>query len=128
VRALEIVMTTGKPVPAAPTTQKTYLDLEIKWIGINPPSDKLEKKIQKRLIERLKNGMLKEVQALRKNGLSWKRLESFGLEYKFCALYLQNKLSREEMEQQLFTAIRQYAKRQMTWWKRNKNIEWTPTP
>ena len=57
-------------------------------------------------------------------GISWKRLESFGLEYKFCVMFLQNKITREELREQLYRAIRQYAKRQMTWWKRNKEIVW----
>ena len=87
----------------------------------------LEKKINKRLQERLnpklKVNIISEVKNLRKE-LSWKRLESFGLEYKFGALFLQNKITREELDEQLFRAIRQYAKRQLTWWKRNKNIRW----
>ena len=93
-------------------------------MGLNPGKEILEQNISKRLNDRLKAGMLKEIKALRKQGLSWKRLESFGLEYKYCALYLQNKITKKELEDQLFTAIRQYAKRQMTWWKRNKEIKW----
>jgi tRNA dimethylallyltransferase len=92
----------------------------------------LEKKFAKRLEERLRpsegQGMLDEVKNLHAPksgvGLSWKRLESFGLEYKFCALHLQKKITREELEQQLYRAIRQYAKRQLTWFKRNKDIKW----
>ncbi len=124
VRALEIVMSTGKPVPKANQNPEVYGNFTVEWIGLNPGMEVLEKKIKKRLHERFKQGMIKEVAALRKSGLSWKRLEAFGLEYKFCALYLQNKINKEELETQLFTAIRQYAKRQMTWFKRNKNIRW----
>ncbi len=124
VRALEIVMTTGKSVPKSAANKIFFRDIVIEWVGLNPGMEVLEKKIRKRLKARLKQGLLKEVAALKKNGLSWKRLESFGLEYKFCALHLQGKISREEMESLLFTAIRQYAKRQMTWWKRNKEIKW----
>ena len=72
--------------------------------------------------------MIKEVENLHKNGVSWKRLESFGLEYRFVANYLQNKLSREEMIEKLEIAIWQYAKRQLTWFKRDKEIKWvTPS-
>lgn len=123
-RALEIVMSTGKPIPKTEQNPEVYGNFEVEWIGLNPGMDFLEKKIKKRLTERFKQGMIKEVEALRKNGLSWKRLEAFGLEYKFCALYLQDKITKDELETQLFTAIRQYAKRQMTWFKRNKNIRW----
>ena len=72
--------------------------------------------------------MLNEVKTLHKNGLSWKKLESFGLEYKYCALYLQNKISKQEMEQNILLASRQYAKRQLTWWKRNPEIIWSESP
>ncbi|HEX3099899.1 MAG TPA: tRNA (adenosine(37)-N6)-dimethylallyltransferase MiaA [Patescibacteria group bacterium] len=127
VRALEIVMSTGKPVPKSGDKLKIYQNfdkLQIKWIGLNPGMAVLEKKIKRRLQARFKEGMLQEVETLHKNGLSWKKLESFGLEYKFCALYLQKKISKTEMELLLYTAIRQYSKRQMTWWKRNPNIKW----
>lgn len=120
IRALEIVMSTGKPVPKLKQSS-TY---SIEWIGLNPGKEKLEKNIQKRLKARLKQGMLIEVKKLHASGLSWKRLQDFGLEYKYCALFLQDKLPRQEMEDQLFTAIKKFTKRQMTWWKRNKDIKW----
>lgn len=134
VRALEIVMTTGKPVPKLQTDASAIYksEFDVTWIGLNPDLNNegmpfLEKKINKRLQERLnpklKVNIISEVKNLRKE-LSWKRLESFGLEYKFGALFLQNKITREELDEQLFRAIRQYAKRQLTWWKRNKNIRW----
>lgn len=122
IRALEIVMSTGKPVPKLSEPAETQF--EVLWVGLNPDSETLELKIKKRLGERLKQGMVKEVEKLHKAGLTWKKLESFGLEYKYCALFLQDKLTKEEMVSQLAIAIRQYAKRQMTWWKRNKNIRW----
>ncbi len=124
VRALEIVMSSGKPVPKTDQNPEVYGNFDVEWVGLNPGMEVLEKKIKKRLGERFKQGMLKEVADLRKSGVSWKRLEAFGLEYKFCALRLQSKITKEELETQLFTAIRQYAKRQMTWFKRNKNIRW----
>jgi len=58
------------------------------------------------------------VENLRAKGLSWKRLEEFGLEYKFISLYLQGKLQYEEMVEKLNQAIYQFAKRQLTWFKR----------
>ncbi len=124
IRALEIIMTTGQAVPKV-TTKSPYNPI---WIGVNPGIKKLETNIQKRLQARLKQGMIKEVSNLHKQGLSWKKLESLGLEYKFCALYLQQKLSKTDMELLLYRAIRQYAKRQLTWWKRNEAIQWSETP
>lgn len=124
VRALEIVMSSGKPVPKTDQNPEVYGNFDVEWVGLNPGMEVLEKKIKKRLGERFKQGMLKEVADLRKSGVSWKRLEAFGLEYKFCALHLQGEITKKDLEAQLFTAIRQYAKRQMTWFKRNKNIRW----
>lgn len=135
-RALEIVLTTGQPIPEQ-TNQSYYKNLRVLWLGLNPDMKVLEKNIAKRLKARLKIGMLKEVKNLHSpikkpsvkytRGLSWKKLESFGLEYKYCALYLENKISEQELEQSIQIASRQYAKRQLTWWKRNKEIVWTTT-
>ena len=99
-------------------------NFNVLWIGINPPRPVLISKIKTRLKQRLKTGMINEVAGLHRQGLSWKRLESFGLEYKFVSLHLQKKLTYDEMFEQLFIAIKQYSKRQMTWWKRNKDIKW----
>jgi len=120
IRALEIVMSTGKAVPKI-TQQESHNTI---WVGINPGQEKLHKKIARRLQSRLKSGMVREVKKLRRSGLSWKKLEALGLEYKFIALQLQGKLSAADAQLQLATAIKQYAKRQMTWWKRNKDINW----
>jgi tRNA dimethylallyltransferase len=99
-------------------------DYETLWLGIKTEQPALYKKIDKRLKQRLKAGMIKEIEQLHKNGLSWKRLESFGLEYKYVSLYLQKKLPYDEMLTQLSFAIKHYSKRQLTWWKRNKDIKW----
>ena len=66
-------------------------------------------------------GILRETKKLSK-----KRAHELGLEYRYASLYLQKKLSKKEFIEQLYTAIRQYAKRQMTWFKRNKEIKWFP--
>lgn len=124
IRALEIVLTTGKPVPK-PKNKPAY---EAIWLGIKPNQDVLHEKIEKRLKQRLKQGLVEEVEELHQNGLSWKRLEEFGLEYKFTSLYLQGEISQEEMFDQLFSSIKQYAKRQLTWWKRNSEIHWSSNP
>ena len=59
-----------------------------------------------------------------KKGLSWKRLESLGLEYRYVALFLQKKITKKEMFEQLQSEIWHYAKRQMTWFQRDKSIVW----
>jgi len=120
IRALEIVMSTGKPVPH----QQQTSPYDVRWIGLKPADETLHKKIAVRLKQRIKEGMIDEVKHLHQNGISWKRLESFGLEYKYCALFLQGKLNKEQLFDELLSAIKKYSKRQMTWWKRNPNIVW----
>jgi tRNA dimethylallyltransferase len=61
--------------------------------------------------------MIDEIRGLLERGVPAERLLAYGLEYKFVTLYLQGVLSYEEMRTQLATAIHQFAKRQMTWWR-----------
>ncbi len=96
-------------------------------IGVKISQNELDKKIYKRLLSRVKNGMIREVENLHKRGLSWKRMESLGLEYRFISRYLRGRLSKSEMISKLFTEIRRYSKRQMTWFKRDKSILWLKT-
>ena len=84
----------------------------------------LEQRIKKRLKNRLKQGMIEEVKNLHKKGVSFQRLEDFGLEYRYIAYYLQDKIKKEEAIEKLQKEIEKYAKRQMTWFKRDKRINW----
>ena len=75
-------------------------------------------RIEKRLDERFASGMLDEARHLHdEKGVSWERLEFFGLEYRYMALHLQGKLSFQEMRDQLLIRIRQFAKRQDSWFR-----------
>jgi len=114
VRALEIAHALGT-VPELEHKQPTY---DIQWHYRDLPDDELKEKIHARLIRRLEDGMINEVAKLHEDGLSWDRLESFGLEYKFVALYLQEKFLKADMIDQLERAIWQYVKRQRTWFKK----------
>ena len=121
IRALEIVIKTKKPVPLL---KKEPPKFDVLIIGIKKPQEKLKELISKRLKKRLKQGMIAEVKKLKKSGLSWKRLEEFGLEYRFVAQYLQEKLTREQMIEKLQKEIEHFAKRQITWFKKDKRIHW----
>ena len=88
------------------------------FIGIKLPQEELKKKIKKRLIERIKQGMIKEVKKLKEKGVSWKRLYDFGLEYRWVSLYLRKKITEKEMIEKLYSEICKYAKRQMVWFKK----------
>jgi tRNA dimethylallyltransferase len=120
VRALEIVSATGKAIPKM-AHESPY---QILWLGIKTDPAELQKKINRRLAQRVKNGMFHEIKTLHKQAISWQKLWNFGLEYRYGSLYCQNKLSKQEALEQLATAIYQYSKRQLTWWKRNKDINW----
>jgi tRNA dimethylallyltransferase len=119
VRAIEIAKALGK-VPKLKTSSK----YEVLQIGLILPDEKLKENIHKRLISRMKKGMVKEVEKLHSQGLSWKRLESLGLEYKNLALYLQNKIIKPELLEKIETESWQFAKRQMRWFKRDERIKW----
>lgn len=119
IRAIEIAKSLGS-VPKIETSKK----FEVLKIGLILPEDILKKKIYIRIINRIKKGMIKEIKNLHENGLSWKRLYNFGLEYRYISLYLQNKLKKDEMIEKLNTETWHFAKRQKTWFKRDKNIIW----
>ncbi len=119
IRALEI--SAGKPVASLPPTPFPY---PVIWLGLKPDMKQLREKIQRRLDERLAHGMVDEVRTLHAQGLSYARMESLGLEYRYLALFLQGKITEADMRTQLEQKIWQYAKRQMTYWKRNSQIRW----
>lgn len=119
IRAIEIIKTLGK-VPKLKTNPK-YTTLQI---GLRLSEKTLKEKIHKRLFARIKKGMVVEIKKLHLQKLSWKRIESFGLEYRLIALYLQNKISKKEMLSKLETEIWHFAKKQMRWFKKDKEIKW----
>ncbi|MGB2580183.1 MAG: tRNA (adenosine(37)-N6)-dimethylallyltransferase MiaA [Minisyncoccia bacterium] len=120
IRAIEIATTLGR-VPKSTLPRERYNTL---YIGLTLPKEKLAERIQARLLARMRCGMVAEAKNLHEQGLSWKRMESLGLEYRFLAQFLQNKITKIEMLRDLEIAIRQYSKRQLVWFKRNKNIIW----
>jgi len=122
IRAIEIAIALGKVPPIG--EEPKYIAHKI---GINPPQELLHRRIHARLLKRMKRGMRLEVKRLHNIGVSWERLEAFGLEYRRLAEYLQKKITKEAAVELLERDIVQYAKRQMTWWKRDKEIHWYET-
>lgn len=120
IRALEIVEQTKKPVPFL---KKEPLKYPVLALGIKKDKEELKKLIKKRLLIRLDQGMVKEVKKLRQQGISWKKLEDFGLEYRFISLYLQRKISYNEMINRIQKESEHYAKRQITWFTRQKFVQ-----
>jgi len=127
IRYLEIIESGGgfeaksQPISSSPYN---FLVLGISW-----PDEVLKQRIKQRLVDRLENqGLIDEVRRLHQEGVSWRRLINFGLEYKFVAYYLRGKISKEQLLEQLNTAIYRFAKRQKTWFRRwerqGKGIVW----
>lgn len=121
VRAIELAECFGN----VPTAKKKKVRYEFLKIGLELPREELRARIKFRIETRLEFGMIEESQMLLRQGkLTHERMHSLGLEYRYISLYLQNKLTLEEFKEQLFYAIWHYARRQMTWFKREKDIQW----
>lgn len=120
IRALEIVQAIGE-VPSVDARQMSY---DTEWIGIARDEDTLRRRIRSRLLARMKAGMVAEAKRLHARGLSYKRMEELGLEYRYLARYLRGALTRKAMLTELENEIWHYAKRQMTYWRRNHAVAW----
>jgi len=105
-------------------------DISSFTIGIQPERKTVKEKIADRLTFRLKNGMIEEVERLVASGITFEKLHFFGLEYRYIGMYLQRQLSYNDMVQKLRSAINQFSKRQMTWFRKMEKegviIHWLP--
>lgn len=125
IRYLEIIQQSPSHQPK--TDPAEQLDALI--IGLDYPLDILEQRIRSRLVQRLEQeDMIGEVYELHKSGVAWPWLDNLGLEYRYISRYLREQLDYDTMVEQLAIAIRQFAKRQKTWFKRwekqGKKIHW----
>ena len=120
IRAIEILTELGS-IP--PLDKKNLYD--VLYVGLDASDDVLKDKIKKRIDRRLKQGMLEESEQLLQQGdLTHERMRKLGLEYAYISKYIQKEITLEQFKEQLFYAIWHYAKRQRTWFRRNKNIHW----
>lgn len=96
--------------------------------GLKTDRPKLHKRIEKRLDHRLKNGLIEEVEKLRHSGIGHDKLQYYGLEYKYVSTYLNGKMQKNDMRNHLLKAIKQFAKRQESWFRRmekkGEKIHW----
>ena len=110
---------------------RSFDPIDYKIFGVNIDRNLRRKKISKRLNDRLNNGMIEEAERLVAAGLSHEQMAFYGLEYKWLSLYLLKEINRKELHDGLNTAIHQFSKRQMTWFRRmEKNgfkIKWINT-
>lgn len=107
---------------AVPSKQARYDSLRL---GVSWERDVLAKRIDERIRMRLEQGMIEEVQGLLDSGVSRDFLLGLGLEYRYITQYLIGEIpDRDDMLAQLAHAIKKFAKRQMTWFRRNPDIIW----
>lgn len=128
IRALEIAIWEE----THPVRKTGFLPKNTRYIGISVSREERNARIDRRLKERLDAGLVEEVRGLLDGGLTPEDLIYYGLEYKYVTLYLTGSLAYEEMVSRLQTAIHQFAKRQMTWFRgmerKGIKIEWiTPS-
>ncbi len=123
IRAIEIEKGTSKSKPGN-VKDNTKPNYEVLYIGLDASDEILKTRIDARLIKRIKQGMIEEAKQLHEGGLSYKKMFSFGLEYRYLSLYLQKRITKEELVAKLNNEIWHYVKRQRVWFKRNKNIIW----
>jgi len=119
IRSIEIARALGR----SPLNHQRH-KYDVLWIGLAAVPEQQRARINARLRERLKQGMLAEAKLLHKDGLSYKRMHELGLEYRSLARLLQHKINRKELEAELQLAIWHFARRQMTYWRRNHEIAW----
>ena len=103
---------------------KPRQEFNVLWIGIAPNDSELRARIHTRLKRRIRVGMVREAQKLHKGGLSYRRMRELGLEYRSLARLLSKEIDTKEMQQELESDIWRYARKQIGYWKRNKDIHW----
>lgn len=101
-----------------PYEEKDFPQLRPLIVGVEVSREVRRERITRRLHERLEQGMVEEVRQLLDSGVAPEDLIYYGLEYKYLTLYLTGKLSYDAMVEQLNVAIHQFAKRQMTWFRK----------
>ena len=120
IRAIEIATALGHVPPQEAAPQYDALQ-----VGLDIANNALEERVSARVAERLARGWVAEVAQLHKAGVSWERLREFGLGYRCVADFLEKGgADDDKLHECIATSERQYAKRQRTWFKRDKRIQW----
>lgn len=131
IRALEVGLLNSRPLSEY---KKKKPEFQYLILGIDLPRQELYKRIDQRVNKRIKQEMIKEVENLLKMGVAYDRLQNFGLEYRYISQFLAEtkneklKTKKEEkkqaMIQKLKFKIHAFARRQLTWWRKNPEIHW----
>jgi tRNA dimethylallyltransferase len=122
-RALEVCLVTGKPFSEQRGMNNALYNPLL--LGIQWPRDVLYRRIDTRIDERMKQGLVQEVETLLANGLGHERLEAMGLEYRFVSRWLRGEFTNEaDMIQRLKYATHGFVRRQLTWFRKDQRILW----
>ncbi len=124
IRAIEIEDYYSK----CPVEERDFPNIKCLTVGLMVEREVRRERISRRLLARLQEGLIEEVEGLMASGITPEQLIYYGLEYKYVTLYLTGAMTRDEMINALETAIHQFAKRQMTWFRgmerRGVEIKW----
>ena len=125
IRYIEIVRSTGLPLAKARGIKDEEFDIE--WIGLNFPREELYDRINKRVDLMIEQGLIDETKGLlKKYGRISNIVDTIG--YKEIISYLDGELTLDEAKDKLKQNTRNYAKRQLTWFRKNENIKWNCYP
>jgi tRNA dimethylallyltransferase len=119
-RALEVLRATGRPLPrAVEATESPGL-----WVGLTRDRAALRRRIAQRAHEQLQAGLQREVLDLHRRGVAWTAPAMLGLGYRECGAWARGRLREEDLLALMVLHTSQYAKRQMTWFRRDPEIRW----
>jgi len=123
VRAIEVCTISGRDFEKSkPTSKPKYNFL---FLGIKFSNEELKRRIMERTKNQLREGMIEEVRkTIDKKQASYSDLEKLGLETRLVAMHLRNKINKKELEDLLVKNVYHFAKRQMSWFRKDKRIEW----
>lgn len=124
IRALEVFLVTGQKLSQLQETQSTPADFESVFYGLTAERNFLYDKINQRVDQMINKGLLSEIAGLKRKGFSPKLNALNTVGYKEVFAYMENALSYDEMLETIKRNTRHYAKRQITWFKRDKRIKW----
>ena len=124
-RALEVCMQTGKPFSEQLKRGEPLYDFL--QIGVTFPREALYEKIDARVDKMVEEGLIEEVEQLSRQGFGWDLTSMSGIGYKQIGMFLRGEISREEAIELIKRDTRRYAKRQMTWFKKDPTIKWVKT-